>query len=379
MHVFLRTALLGAFAFAGGLGGIRATTAASPPPRIVGYLSHWNPADPLPVAKLDTLILAFAGLHDGRVTLDPATRQRLAWLLAFKRRQPALKVVVSVGGWGVGGFSEAAATPAGRARFADSAAQLLVDTGAGGLDVDWEYPGHHESGIASSPDDRADYTALLAAVRAALDRAGAAHGGRHYTLSVAVADGPFVDHIDIAAVNRQVDWFNLMTYDFVNAMTPTTGHHTGLYASALTPPDGRTGDRAVRQFLAAGVPARKLLLGAAFYGREFADVAPAHDGLYQPYGHFQGMLDWPELKRDDIDRHGYVRHWDAQAQAPWLWNAQTRHFITYEDPASLAAKAAYVRAHHLGGVMYWEQGEDPQGELLDDLWRDLHPSQAKTP
>ena len=196
-------------------------------------------------------------------------------------------------------------------------------------------------------------------------------GARHYTLSIAAADGPFVDGIDIAAVAPSLDWFNLMTYDFVNALTPTTGHHTGLYDSPLAPDDARSTDRAVRQFLAAGVPPAKLFIGAAFYGREFADVKPAHQGLYQGYGQFVGVHPWPVLQTDFIGRHGYVRHWDATAQAPYLWNAATRHFISYDDPQSLAAKAAYVKAHHLGGIMYWEQDHDPKGELLDALWRGL--------
>ncbi|HET9819982.1 MAG TPA: glycosyl hydrolase family 18 protein, partial [Rhodanobacteraceae bacterium] len=266
--------------------------------------------------------------------------------------------------------SEAARTPAGRKAFAESAARLVVDQGADGLDIDWEYPGHHESGIASSPDDRDNFTLLLKAVRAGLDAAGAAHG-RHYTLSIAVADGPFASGVDIAAVNRYVDWFNLMTYDFCNSMTPDTCHHTGLHASQFAPADARTTDRAVGQFLAAGVPPRKLVIGAAFYGREFGDVNPAHDGLYRPYKKYVDEIPWPKLKAGLIGKRGFVRHWDAKADAPWLWNTSTRTFITYDDPESIAAKAAFVKAHHLGGIMYWEQSLDPNGELLDAIWRGL--------
>lgn len=347
----------------------------SPHYRVVGYIAGDTANVGAQAAKIDTLIFAFAQVVDGRVVLDAAGAKRLQTLTALRKKYPRLSVVVSVGGWTAGGFSEAAETPESRQRFADSAAQLLVANDADGLDVDWEYPGHHESGIHSSPQDREHFTALLQTVRSSLDQAGAKHGhagARHYTLSIAAADGEFVDGIDIAAVNRSLDWFNLMTYDFVNAMTPTTGHHTGLHASALTPAQDRTTDRAVQQFLAAGVPPAKLLIGAAFYGREFADVQAAHDGLYQRFGHFQGQLPWPALKNAFIDKQGYVRHWDDAAQAPYLWNAATHRFISYDDPQSLAAKAAYVKAQKLGGIMYWEQNEDPKGELLDAVWRGLN-------
>jgi chitinase len=350
-----------------------AIATAAPQGRIVGYATGWDGADQ-EAGKIDTLIFAFATVADGRVVVDAAAQEHLRQLTALKAAHSALKVAISVGGWGAGGFSEAASSEAGRRAFADSAAQLVAARDADGLDVDWEYPQHGESGIQASPQDRANFTLLLKAIRASLDQAGAARGrtaANHYTLSIAAADGPFVSGIDIAAVSSSLDWFNLMTYDFVNSQLPSTGHHTGLHASRLTPISGRTADRAVRQFLGAGVPPGKLLLGAAFYGREFADVRASHDGLYQHYGHYQGEHPWPDLKANYIGHDGYARHWDAEAQAPWLWNARTHSFISYDDPQSIAAKAAYVKARHLGGIMYWEQSQDPGGELLDAAWRGL--------
>ncbi|MGH8214262.1 MAG: glycoside hydrolase family 18 protein [Rhodanobacteraceae bacterium] len=343
---------------------------AAPHYRVIGYATGWNPAQNKDLDKIDTLIFAFATVKDDHVVLTGEAAKKLQTLVALKKRDPRLQVDVSVGGWGAGGFSEAARTAAGRKAVADSAAQLITQYGADGLDIDWEYPGHHESGIASSPDDRRNLTFLLEAVRASLDVASPAKG-HPYTLSVAVADGPFVSGIDIAAVDRYVDWFNLMTYDFCNSMTPDTCHHTGLHASKLAPAAARTTGRAVEQFLAAGVPSRKLVIGAAFYGREFGEVEPAHDGLYQSYGKYIGEIPWPKLKADFIDKHGFTRHWDPIAQAPWLWNGQARTFISYDDPGSIAAKAAFVKAKHLGGIMYWEQRLDPTDELLDAIHRGL--------
>jgi len=348
----------------------RVPDVSAPHYRVVGYDVVKDGADHVDADKIDTLIFAFAQVADNQVVLDPAASKRLHQLTMLKSAHAQLKVVLSVGGWGAGGFSEAASTQASRQHFADSATKLLMDNDADGLDVDWEYPGHSESGIHSSPQDRSNLNLLLKGIHAALDVAGQSKG-RHYTLSMAIADGPFIDGIDIAAIAPYLDWFNLMTYDFVNSMTPTTGHHSGLHASPLTPTDARTTDRAVRQFLAAGVPPKKLLIGAAFYGREFDDVKPEHNGLYQAYGHYGTEHPWPQLEADFINRNGFVRHWDADAQAPYLWNPATRRFISYDDPQSIAAKAAYVKAQHLGGIMYWEQSEDPQNELLDAVWRGL--------
>ncbi len=350
---------------------ICALAGASPVYHIVAYTTDWNTGEDAQLDKMDALIFAFARISGDQAALSSTAAEKLDRIVALKAIHPKLKVVISIGGWGVGGFSEMAGTAAGRQAFAESAARLATTHHADGIDIDWEYPGHHESGIRSSPRDRTNFTLLMTALRAALDRAGASDG-KHYTLSAAVADGRFVSGVNIAAVAPLVDWFNLMTYDFCNSMTPDTCHHTGLYPSRSAPDDARTVDRAVRQFLSAGAPPEKLLIGVAMYGREFDKVQSLHDGLYQPYGHYGGEHAWPQLKRDFIDRNGYVRHWDALAQASWLWNPRTHAFITYDDPQSIAAKAAYVEAQHLGGIMYWEVQEDPSGELLDALWRGLH-------
>src|SRR5581483_1472083 len=286
-HIFLRCLALLLIGSSFPATRLAVAAAAPPPVRIVAYTTDWNSGEDPQLGKIDTLIFAFARVSGDQAVLSSTAAEKLDRIVALEAAHPDLKVVISVGGWGAGGFSEMAATAGGRQAFADGAARMVTTHHADGIDIDWEYPGHHESGIRSSPQDRANFTLLMTALRGALDRAGASDG-KHYTLSAAVADGPFVSGVDIAAVAPLVDWFNLMTYDFCNSMTPDTCHHTGLHPSALAPADARSTDRAVRQFLSAGAPARKLLIGVAMYGREFDQVDPAHDGLYQPYGHYEG-------------------------------------------------------------------------------------------
>ena len=101
--------------------------------RVVAYDTAQHPIPAADAERIDTLIFAFARVVDGQVTLGDAARARLAQRVALKAAHPRLQVMVSVGGWQAGGFSEAAATAAGRQRFADSAAALLAETHADGL------------------------------------------------------------------------------------------------------------------------------------------------------------------------------------------------------------------------------------------------------
>ena len=345
--------------------------------KVIGYVMDGPQLPPISASKLDAINFAFALVDpQGRVYLQRDTAARsLAGLTALRRDNPQLQVLASVGGWGAGNFSEAALTAEARTRFADSIAALVLEHGLDGIDIDWEYPTLPGPGISHRPEDRDNFSLMLEAVRARLDALGREQG-RHYLLTIAAADGEAARGLDLARITPLLDWINLMTYDFHG--DGSTSHHTALDRSRLAPADARTTVQAVDEFLAAGVPPGKLNVGVAFYGREFDGVEPGNDGVHQRYARQLDSQPWSKLR--DLDGHdGYVRHWDAAAQAPYLWNADARRFITYDDPQSLAAKAAFVRERGLGGMMYWEHRHDAGDELLDALRSGLDGVAAPAP
>jgi len=339
--------------------------------RLVGYVAGWEKPVPIAAEKLTAINYAFAHISDGRAVLDqPGAAEMLKGLHALRMRNPRLQILVSVGGWGADGFSDAAATDASRLAFAQSAAELIAKHGLDGIDLDWEYPGLPGPGIVHRDEDKTNFTLLLQVLRQQLDALGKQRqrsADAHYLLTAALADGEFTRFIELDRIHAYLDWIDLMTYDFHNSLTPTTGHHAALRRSATSAANERSVESAVRQYLAAGVPASKVVVGVPFYGRAFADVTAQNDGLDQTYGKYEGDHPWPQLVADFIDRNGYARRWDATAQVPYLWNAQTRVFVSYDDPQSLKLKAEFVKSNALGGMMYWEQSQDPRGELLGVL------------
>jgi chitinase len=339
--------------------------------RLVGYVAGWEKLATVDAGNLTAINYAFAHVVDGAVVLDqPGASGFLARLRALKSRNPQLKLLVSVGGWGADGFSDAALTQASRTKFAQSAADLVAQQQIDGIDLDWEYPGLAGPGIVHRDADRGNFTLLLQALRQRFNVLASEQqrsAADPYLITAALADSEFIAHIELERIHEYLDWIDLMTYDFHNSLTRTTGHHAGLSVSATAAAGERSVERAVGQFLAAGVPANKLIVGVPFYGRAFADVQPKNHGLDQPYGHYDKDYPWPKLVADFIGRNGYVRYWDDKAKVPYLWNAQTRTFVSYDDPQSLALKAAYVKSHQLGGMMYWEQSQDPDGQLLGAL------------
>lgn len=335
--------------------------------RVVGYVTGWKPFPHIDPVRVTVLDYAFAHIKAGQIVVDaPGADEFIARMCDLKTRNPKLRILISVGGWGADGFSDAALSDASRRRFADSAVAAIRQFHVDGVDLDWEYPGRPGPGIKYRAQDKRDFSLLLQALRQRLDVLGAKNQHR-YLLTAALADSRFVAHIELDRIHRYLDWIDLMTYDFHNSLTPTTGHHSALSPSLTSAPDERSVEGAVGQFLAAGVPARKLVVGVPFYGLAFDGVTPANHGLDQPYAKFAKSIPWSDLKADYIDRNGYRRYWDSVAEEPFLWNAAKREFISYDDPQSLHIKADFVKAHGLGGMMYWEQSQDPQGQLTGVL------------
>lgn len=344
---------------------------------IIGYVfAKDDLLDPATIAaeKLTHINYAFANIKDGLVVEGFAhDLENLRVLTGLRQRNPRLRILVSVGGWTwSGGFSDAARTRESRQRFVQSAVEFVQRHDLDGFDVDWEYPGLPGYGNVNRPEDKENFTALMSDLRHAFDAEGASRGRRYDITFAAGASADVLAHTQMDAVQPFVDYVNLMTYDFREAGGDAqAGHHSNLYAHPADP-HHMSADRAVREFLAAGVPASKLVLGVPFYGHAWAEVEPASDGLYQ-----EG-----KPPRERVDTHygnlaalatapGWVRRWDALAQAPYLWNADKRVFIAYDDPESLALKSRYIREHGLAGAMFWEYRADPTGALLGTLFEGL--------
>ncbi|WP_102712809.1 glycoside hydrolase family 18 protein [Paenibacillus castaneae] len=317
--------------------------------------------------KLTHLNVAFGHVLNDKIRIDHLKNS--GTLHEIKRDHPELNLLLSVGGWSAGGFSEAAATEQGRTRMAESAVRILTDHPFDGIDLDWEYPCYGEAGIHSSPDDKTNFTLLLKKMREALDHKGA-HDGRHYLLTIAAgADQYYVDGTEMHHVHKYLDFVQLMTYDMRGGFQVLTGHHTSLYT-----PSGDlfriSTDASVNIFIRAGVPKEKIVIGAAFYSRIWHQVPDRNNGLLQMAGSTGGYgPDFTVLSAEYIDKNGYIRYWDDEACAPFLFNGSS--LISYDDEESLQHKSDYVKHNNLAGIMFWEYGCDKTHRLLNAIHKEL--------
>jgi chitinase len=325
------------------------------------------------VKKLTRINYAFANIADGKIVEGfPSDGENLATLVALKKENPSLKVLVSVGGWlWSGNFSDMVLTKGSRETFIKSVVGFVEKHQLDGLDVDWEYPGMAGAGNHFRPEDTQNFTLLMKELRDRFDHEQKKLHRRLYLSIAAGAQTDFLEHTEMEKVARELDTVNLMAYDYYEpGSDPNTGHHAPLFTDP-SDPKKISADESVKEFEKAGVPAAKIVLGVPFYGHVWGEVGDKNNGLFQPGKPVPNTYSrYGDIAANMLE-HGYTRHWDAVASAPYLYNASQHIFVSYDDPESLGLKCRYVLDHKLGGVMFWDYESDPTGTLLKTLHDDL--------
>ncbi len=329
---------------------------------VAAYLSDWalkefRPGDE---KKITHINYSFAKLKDGRVSDEHWVNAKA--ISELIKANNDITFVISIGGWGAGGFSEAASTEDGRKLFAATSLEIMNKYGFKGIDVDWEYPCRSDAEIASSPDDKRNFTLLLKEVRALLDEQ-TKDTGEKYLLSIAVGGGEkYTKDIEIEELNIILDYINIMTYDMAVAEQIT--HHTNLYPSDKYESDVSVSS-AVEAFHKAGISKEKLVIGAAFYGHAYEISGVDAKSVLGAKENFKKVEGMGYTFINESHKDGYIRYFDESAKAPYLYNG--KKVILLDDPQSLQCKVDYIFSEGLGGIMFWEYNSDHTGILLDAL------------
>ena len=346
----------------------------------VGYYAGWasyqgyQPKD-IPAEDLTQINYAFAAIDGdtGKLVLDNPTQDKknLSGLLALKKRNPALRVLISVGGWDYSAyFSDVASTAQRRATFAQSCVDLITAHGLDGIDLDWEYPvSGGQPGVIHRPQDKQNFTLLLQAIRDALDKQSK-RDGKTYSLTIAGAvGGGYLSCIEPKAVANIVDHIFLMTYDIHGPWSSYADFNAPLYTPSGSSPQSRYSvSDGVKAWLAAGVPAGKLVLGMPLYGYIYQGVKSTNYGLYSTFTSAKSIT-YNQLKASYLSNSTYRQLRHSTAQVPYLYGKNT--FISYDDPKSIAAKASLAVSQGLGGIGFWELSQDKEAELISaacEVW-----------
>jgi len=245
-------------------------------------------------------------------------------------------------------------------KIMDFICKNLID----GIDIDWEYP---ESKI-----DSIKYIRFVKEFRIALDKIGKNKFGENYYLSIAC---PPIEHygkwFDIKNMQKYIDKFHIMTYDYYTNYSLIAGHNSPLFYGN----NGKSKDYfewTIKYWLInKKMEKSKLLAGLPFYGRKFSNVKFPYD-KNTPSKNENAII-----FRDIILNYSnkeWVYFWDIKRQVPYKYNKLKKSIIFYDDEMSINKKCEYVIKNNLSGVIIWALGQDRinnKQQLLEVIKRKL--------
>lgn len=279
-------------------------------------------------------------------------RERFNQVKKLKERNADLKILLSFtnsvsnsGNSQDGGFSALAKSPEMRQQFAQDCKQFVQKEGIDGIDIDWEFPGMtFGSNVYDEMADVDNFTLLMKDLRETLGNSILLTYAGYCKNKQPQNEG--WKYIDVKAVDPYIDFVNIMTYDLASA----PGHQ-----SPLNKPSAYWDcKRSVDEYLNAGVPAGKLVLGIPFYGRAHFDSGGSIN--------FKNIVNLSESEGYVID------NWDEEGSVPYVTKDGV-FYCGYDNPQSIALKGEWILGLGMKGLMSWDyDGDDNKGTLRKALW-----------
>ena len=368
-HHIMKTGLYSLVAFYFMLATMSSPQTARPKPVIIAYVGGYRGlinVDSIDVWRLSHINYAFIDIRDNRAWLHNTANDtiNLKKLSDLKNINPRLKVLMSIGGWKWSkNFSDAVLTDSSTQNFVSSAIEIVSMFNLDGIDIDWEYPGMKGDSNTYRPEDKQHYTNLFKELRRQCDSVAQSTGKKYYLTTAVGGSQNYINHTDMEKVQAYTDYINIMSYDYADGADSISRHHTNLFISSADTNE-YSAHRSIQAFIAAGVPPSKIVIGIAFYGKGWEMASVDNNGLHRKTVRPARGGGYTYLKDSLVNKNGYRQYWDAVARAPYLFNADNKIFISYDNERSVRNKCKYVWNHHLAGAMFWEYSNDKKEYLL---------------
>ena len=277
---------------------------------------------------------------DGGIWIEKP--EKMEKVLALKSKNPKLKVMLMIGGWGdkANGFSKMARDPEKRTLFCTSVKGLLDQYHLDGVDIDWEYPGGGPSSNDKSDQDAYNFNLVLKELRQTIGT----------SKIISYASSATAGYVLWTGAMKYLDYVNVMTYD----MGKPPYHNATLYRSGLT--SNNSVEESVQKHLNKGVPLNRQVLGVPFYGH---GKAPYADDV--KYNEMAAILAATSGEYAGKNKE----RWDDVAKVPYLTDVTgSTMYLGYDNARSVGFKGEFAKDHGMLGAMCWEYRHDDSNQTL---------------
>lgn len=326
---------------------------------------------------IDVVNYAFLRLDDSGSVFSSDTNLENNWKgigvipylnTVVKKKYPHLRTVISLGGAsGSMNWAKILKSSSLLKHAVEEVVGYCKKNGFDGIDLDWEFP-------ADSTESNY-YLNFIMKLREAI--------GKDMLLTVAAAGKPKKYHGYVSKFAEYLDWINVMTYDYAGSWNSYAGLNSPLYKTENDKNSQYDADQSIKAYMEQGVPASKLVIGAAFYGRSWEVKSSTNDGFNQSGNgkikgqssdsNKSGTWSYYALRTENVLSgktsaiSPWRRTWRDPAMSPTVFNTKDYRYISYDDVESMRQRAKYAKKMGLAGVMVWEISQDYKRELIDEL------------
>jgi chitinase len=318
------------------------------------------------------VVYAFFGISDDHKieVLDPHLQNELHDIEKFvAHNEHKAKSLIAIGGanFKSSKFSRMASDEAERTRFVESVMSFLRFYKLDGVMIDWEFP---------DKEDVENYVKLL-------DKFDEHMAHTNFELGVSVS--PLKSQIDVGYdvhhfVNF-VDFINVLSYDYSGPWANKTDHSSPLHSS-------NNNNNILNSQAASleywhkdkGVPKEKLILSLPLFGRTwklFNSQNPGRGAFAEgpeapgPITSTAGLLAYNELcSMMKSDPQLWTQYYDSKAEAVYAVNY--KHWVSFENVKTMAAKANFVQQMGYGGVSLFALSYDDFSGICGQKFGLLH-------
>ncbi|KAE9608291.1 hypothetical protein Lal_00026412 [Lupinus albus] len=273
---------------------------------------------------------------------------------SLRTKNPPLKTLISIGGGGSNSnlFAKIVTTRAARAAFIKSTIFVAHRFGFDGVDLDWEFP--------KTGEQMSNLGILLREWRFAIAADSKISGKPPLLLTAAVyfADNFFLSatqrQYPVASINNNLDFINIMSYDFYGSWN----NNTGAPAVLFDPKSNINIVSGIISWIQAGLDPKKMVMGLPLYGRKWMLRDPNVNSLGAPaigvIG-INGTKGFVQIEEFNKEMNAKVVY-DMDTVS--VYSYSNTSWIGYDDPLTVTVKVGFAQALGLRGYFFWAVGYD---------------------